>query len=435
MNVSKTFKDFTDNLKISNRDDISTKYNNITEKLNKTYWDIDSTTSHSLQVGSYGRNTAINGISDLDMLFQLPKEIYDKYNAYKSNGQSALLQDIKNTIIEKYPNSDVSGNGQVVVVNFTSVKVEILPAFLMTDDSYTFPDSNDGGSWKITKPKEEIKAINDLDKECNYNLKRLCKMIRAWKNKIGLNIGGLLIDTFCYNFLKSTDDFNDRSFTYYDWIVRDFFEFMSELDKDQKYWLAPGSSQFVYKKDNFITKAKKAYEKSLEAIEKNENKTVYELWREIFGTSFPFYKEEAKSVILEKSALFGEVNYTEEFIEELYPVDICHTLLIDCEVTQDGYRPALLRNLKILINKKNLKFFVINNSVNKPYEVKWKVRNVGDEALKKNCIRGQIINDKGEEFKKETSTFNGEHFVECYIIKNNICVARDRIDVPISFLK
>ena len=47
-------------------------------------------------------------------------------------------------------------------------------------------------------------------------------------------------------------------------------------------------------------------------------------------------------------------------------------------------------------------------------------------------LRGQIIDDNGTEKRKEDTNFEGAHYVECYIIKNNVCVARDRIDVPIS---
>ena len=31
----------------------------------------------------------------------------------------------------------------------------------------------------------------------------------------------------------------------------------------------------------------------------------------------------------------------------------------------------------------------------------------------------------------ENTNFAGEHWVECYIIKNGICVARDNVSVPI----
>jgi len=432
LNVSVIFKEFCENLKIKNKDDISTKYKNITLKLNESHWDKSSKFEHSLQIGSIGRRTAIDGISDLDMLFEIPKEIYDKFNAYATNGQSALLQDVKNKLLERYPKTDVSGDGQVVVVKFQTVKVEVLPAYPKDDNSYYFPDSNNGGSWKITKPRPEITAINELNKEKNSNLKPLCQMIRAWKNKQGLNMSGLLIDTFCYNFLNSNKDYDSKSFLYYDWMVRDFFEYIKELDEDQEYWLAPGSSQYVYKKDKFVKKAEKTYNAILVAIDKNDKKNVNKKWRKIFGTSFPSNQKEDKDFLIEKAASYGEITYNEQFIEDLFPVDISQSLVIDCLVTQDGFRKGLLRSMPFLKTNKKLRFFIVKNSVEKPYQVKWKIRNVGELAYKRNCIRGEIIDDKGNEYRNETSNFAGEHFVECYIIKDEVCVAMDKIDVPIS---
>lgn len=64
--------------------------------------------------------------------------------------------------------------------------------------------------------------------------------------------------------------------------------------------------------------------------------------------------------------------------------------------------------------------------------MKWKVLNRGEEAKRRNCIRGQIVLDDGKERIDEYSSFNGEHLVECYIIQNGVVVARDRIYVPIE---
>ena len=55
-------------------------------------------------------------------------------------------------------------------------------------------------------------------------------------------------------------------------------------------------------------------------------------------------------------------------------------------------------------------------------------------AKDKNMLRGQIVKDNGTEIRNEDTNFEGAHFVECYIIKDGICVARDRIDVPIANL-
>ncbi len=67
-----------------------------------------------------------------------------------------------------------------------------------------------------------------------------------------------------------------------------------------------------------------------------------------------------------------------------------------------------------------------------PYEIYWKVKNEGQIAKDRNCLRGTIF--PGERERKEKSNFSGAHYVECFIVKDDICVARDLIEVPISTL-
>ena len=57
--------------------------------------------------------------------------------------------------------------------------------------------------------------------------------------------------------------------------------------------------------------------------------------------------------------------------------------------------------------------------------------NVGFEAIKRNMIRGNITRGKGRHHKEKTD-FEGAHYVECFLIRKNVCVAKDRIDVPIG---
>lgn len=425
MNTSETFKEFLSNLVITNRDDISTKYKTITKALNKDYWKSESEFDNSLQIGSYGRKTAINGVSDLDMIFELSQEDYKYYNEKEKNGQLLLLQDVKASIAKSYTTTDIKVDRYVVVVNFSNHKFEVCPVFIQTDGRYKFPDSYNGGKWKFTNPRPEIDEINDFDKTTNQNLKNLSKMTRAWKNKCGVKIGGLLIDTLCYEFLQSNENHWDTNYSSYDLLVRDYFEFLKDYNKERKQWNAPGSNQVVYKKgSNFISKAKKAHENILEAIEKKENDTVYSIWKRVFGYPFPYPK-----AIKEAS-----MNYSskEQYIEDLYAVDITNSLSIDCRVKQNGFQDGLLRMLNRLRVNKDLYFYIEHTDVVEPYDVLWKIKNEGEIANAKNMLRGEILEDKGGKERYEKTSFKGSHFVECYIIKNNVCVARDRIDVPIS---
>jgi tRNA nucleotidyltransferase (CCA-adding enzyme) len=53
---------------------ISYRYRRITRQLNSDFWNTASDTAHSLYAGSYGRDTAARGLSDLDIGFVLPMD-------------------------------------------------------------------------------------------------------------------------------------------------------------------------------------------------------------------------------------------------------------------------------------------------------------------------------------------------------------------------
>ena len=289
MSIANWFETFNQNLRMSKDtvDNISYRYKRITKQLNKDFYNSESEVNHSLYVGSYGRGTDIV-VSDVDMIFQLPYSEYVKYDAYSGNGQSSLLQAVKNSI-EKTYKSSIRADGQVIVISFTDgIVFELVPAFINNDNSYTFPDTNDGGSWKKTNPRPEIAEITAKNNQWNKNLKRLCRMARAWKYKWDVPIGGLLIDTLAYNFM-SDYEYKDKSFLYYDYISRDFFKYLSEQNSEQNYWLSPGARQYVWRKGKFEYKAKQCYNLALEAIEKEKDYpyTAKSKWREIYGTKYP----------------------------------------------------------------------------------------------------------------------------------------------------
>ena len=292
MGLADWFSTFCANIKVQDGGTISTRYKNITRRLNSNYWTTTSDTAYSLYVGSYGRNTAIQGISDLDMIFQLPYSVYEQYDKYSGNGQSALLNAVKTSIEKTYSTTSIRADGQVILVPFNDgLTFEVVPAFINKDDSFTYPDSNNGGRWRTTNPKPEIEAIRARNAVCNGNLILLCRMMRSWKNKWNVPIGGLLIDTLAYQFIESYT-YRDKSYLYYDYFCRDFFKWMAEQDENQEYWKAPGSGQYVYGKGLFQYKANRCYNISLEAIahetaSPKQEWSAKQKWRDIFGNSFP----------------------------------------------------------------------------------------------------------------------------------------------------
>ncbi len=427
MSVSEMFTDFVSNLKLTNAETISLRYGELTAALNKSFRDTESKGDNTLQVGSFGRKTGVNGISDLDMLYIMPKSKWDEYD--KVGGQLKLLQDTRDAITKRYPKTKVRVDRLVVTVTYSNFHVEVQPVFQLEDGSYKYPDTAAGGTWKITKPRPEMEAVAKMDGDKNGNLRRLCKMARAWKNKHGVAMGGLLIDTLAYNFLDTTEYYDDKSYSHYDWLSRDFFKYLSEEQDQDRYW-APGSRQHVKVKKRFQRKAKKAYELCLKAIEAEGKEGVHDKWKKVFGRPFPA----AVKQTLEARAF--DFDDTEQFIEDRFPLDIRYSLTLDCEVKQNGFRKfylsEILRKHIPLKANKTLRFWVKELNVEGPHDIYWKILNRGPEAERRNLVRGQIVSDAGRCERQESSDFRGDHVVECYCVVNGVVVAKDRIHVPID---
>lgn len=182
------------------RQQVSVRYKTITKAINQSFWGTESDTEHSFYVGSYGRNTAIN-TSDIDILVELPKSFFLQLNNWKGNIQSSLLQVVRQTILEKYPRSEVHADGQVVQICFSNgIDFEIVPAFKQENGKYWYPDTNQGGRWRSTNPKAEQDAMYAKNKNSNGLLYDTCKHIRFIRDNDykGYHLSGIVIDSFIY---------------------------------------------------------------------------------------------------------------------------------------------------------------------------------------------------------------------------------------------
>lgn len=293
MSVADNFRAFRANYLIPSPTigTISYRYKRITKQLNKDFWNTESETAHSLYVGSYGRDTAAYGVSDLDVAFTLPNSVYQKYNAYQTNGQSALLQEVKQSIGRTYPTSYTGADGQIIAVNFDDgIRFEVLPVFVNSSKTFTFADANAGGSWKSCDPRGEMATFAARDTvTANGNLKAICRMARIWRDRHNVPMSGMLIDTLAYQFIAGWPH-RDKSYLYHDYLVRDFLLYLSQIETSQTYWRAPGSGSYVFKKGNFQKQAGASYNDALSAINHESNSrpaTARNKWREIFGPTYP----------------------------------------------------------------------------------------------------------------------------------------------------
>ena len=436
--LSADLESFFSSIHMDSTEEYDGTIKSVAKVLNRHYYGSDSEVDHMLVVGSVGRGTAVSGTSDLDLLYELPHSEYSRFNSYKDNGQSALLQAVKEVLLSRWPKTNVKGDGQAVVISFTdrNFSIDLVPAFEQADGSFKYPDSNNGGSWKRTDPIPEQRECRLDAKTSEGNSLRLCNALRVWKDEQGFRFGGLLIDTLVHNFLETKGDYlsfdNEAGYN----MLVDTFTWLSRQNAEQGYWLALGSNQQVRDKGKgaFVRRATRAKDMLSSADDEEERRDALET---MFGKRFKAVETSESKTARDELVWARKYGHTprEEFVEDRFIVDIRNSVAIDCKVTQQGFRTMALRDMLRrrvpLLRMKTLDFYIASTDAQAPYDVYWKVRNRGRAAFERHQVRGQITRDAGRHACIEHTSFVGPHYVECYIIKDGKCVARDKIDVPI----
>lgn len=422
--MQKQFEKLCENIKLTSkqREDAKKKYSGVCKKIHDNFYDFEYSGNTKLIFGSYAKDkkTAIRPFSedqDVDVLFKIPEDVYDQYRDYEDGGQSALLQKIRNILLDsKYALGEKpKAWGKVILVKTTdgTHNVELLPAFELEDGSFKIPNTENGGSWDDFDPRSELEKFRKSNEKNGGLTAILSRMIKRWSLEVAsVTIKSYEIENYVIRFLDQYD-FSEKK---YSEIVKDFFEFLHECIDENN--------------ESYVNTAKERALKALKFENENKFENATDEWKKVFGkNSFPSRASVYENVYTKSKAP------NEEFIENIIPVKIDPNfkIKIDCEVTQKGWRSkTLLSTLKFLQKEKELELFIRSTNIPEPLNIMWKVRNFGSEAENLGQLRGEIVADEGNRKKKEETRYSGEHFVECYVIKNGICVARDKIMVPIG---
>jgi hypothetical protein len=167
-------------------------------------------------------------------------------------------------------------------------------------------------------------------------------------------------------------------------------------------------------------------EKATAALTETDAETSRKLWREIFGDDFAVA---TKAVTKAAQAHVGRTPNTEQFLERDLGIPLrlnrAYEFAITAQVqTKPGFRAYdLRRHGGVVIKNRTVRFRVGSCTVPGPYKIYWKVRNTGEEAIRANDIRGRIEPDQGNYLRDESTKYRGKHYVECYVVKNGVCVA------------
>jgi hypothetical protein len=287
--VRQRFEQFHRNLSLTLAQyvDGNTKRKGVINCLNQYFYGQSSGDEHSLLIGSWGKRTVTRPPRDVDVYFVLPCEVYLQYERRIGNRQSALLQEVKNALSTTYSNTEMRGDGQVVMVGFGSYSVEVVPAFLLTDGRYWICDTSSQGYYKLAAPNAESQYIERIDAETNRNLRPLIRMLKSWQVNCSVPIKSFQLELVAAEFLAQSS-WRQYGYFWFDWIIRDFFFYLYYQANCR--FSIPGIPELSLLGNDWQSRVASAWGRARKACEYEQSNYVEaagEEWQKIFGWDIP----------------------------------------------------------------------------------------------------------------------------------------------------
>lgn len=291
IHVTRRFRALIENLALTSEQvaDGQRKFRGVVSCLNAAYYGHNSESQNAFYIGSWSKGTRVRPPRDVDLYFVLPPDVYWRFEKYSDNKQSALLQEVKTKLAGKYKNSDIRGDGPVVLADFESYCVEVVPAFALAnaDRAYYVCDTKNGGRYKTTRPLHEVDAVNIADERNSGNVRPLIHMLKAWQFWCSVPIKSFYLELLAIDFMDQCA-WRHNDYFYYDWISRDFFQWM--ITKANGYVSAPGTYEALALGDAWKSRAESAYARAIKACDferENNESGAGEEWQKIFGLNIP----------------------------------------------------------------------------------------------------------------------------------------------------
>jgi len=447
------------------RSTISARYEQLQEFL----------TGRTFQSGSYARFTSTTPVNDLDVIYVLPDEILKLARTAQATVDPAKL-DIRRIVeslaeqLRRHYGTTATVEAQPHSVGIFFGKkhdfsIDVVPAASADADKFWIPEvarrsvsvrrelyrswatqagtqTPPGPNWIKSHPKAYIKQASILDQSTEGKFRKAAKVLKRWRWRCKRANDAFRLKSFHLE-LAITRWFQRNPNARCIEAIRGVVAELDALTTSPQFHDLADEAQFVDQYVSTLTDAER------ELLRKEFDRAQF-LWAEVERaktadavqkaleafvgvTASPAVAPAPKTILA--AAPDGDREGEEEFLSDYgVPFRAQYRVKIDAAVTRDGFRPFKLleRAFPLLGKLRSLQFFIVSCDVPEPYEVRWKVKNTGAEATRKGALRGQIHMDQGQRRRKESTLYWGNHYVECYVIKNGECVAADHLDVPIG---
>lgn len=380
----------------------------------------DDDETYSFLTGSYSRNTAIRPPKDVDFFIVLNDK---KYSDLKPSELLNLLEKILKEIL---PDKTLFQQTHSVTIEYDEeFSIDVIPAFEINSKLYKIPHvSENSDIWLESNPKIHGEKLTEANDTTSGLLVPLVKLLKAWKRDKCSYVKSFHLELLVIEIINNSEveSYANGINLFFD-NANNYLESVCIVDP-------ANSDNFV---DNYLTDDERENLKYLIKMEatiaqnavslENNGKTdeAIKEWDKIFT-----FNPEKKKSLTSKQSHEKVLSYPENL---QFKIKITSKLF---NPTLNKYKENYYSSSRKLPKGWKLRFYVDNSNISDPKKVFWQIVNTGEEAERATDLRGEILDDQGFNRRDEHTKYKGTHYVNCFIVKNNSCVAKGRFFVNIK---
>jgi hypothetical protein len=151
----------------------------------------------ALTIGSYRRGTLIRPERDIDILAPLS---YSTYKSSYDNDSRGLLYYVRDKLKAGYSTTRVSSREVAILLDFTVIRADVVPAFKRSGGGYFIPNGKSG--WQATNPDYHTRVISEADDALDNRLKPLIRLMKFWNHANGHHLRSFHVELMVWRMWK-----------------------------------------------------------------------------------------------------------------------------------------------------------------------------------------------------------------------------------------
>jgi hypothetical protein len=270
--------------------------------------------------------------------------------------------------------------------------------------------------WITSDPRGYIKIASGIDKSTDGEFRKTTKIIKAWGNNLVNEDEKLKLKSFHLEQVVTNFFQEDQNLEIFDAIFKFFVELKEMINSPNQITDRANSYKFI---DDYLVDFTESQKEKIKQV------------RDCFLIKLENFSEDDSVADLLDICFYKRSSGKERFlfdfnIPTLLDDDYSFKIYGEVQERQGSFREFILDKIGLISIDRKIKFRIKGNRPSVDL-FKWKVKNDNSSSEP----RGEITDHQTLRDPEETR-YKGNHYVECYAILNNVCIAKARQNVKLE---